>query len=354
MMEAKLMIMLCKTRGQRRCNIRHRLKPAGRKGRDIWFVSMLALVAAWSLAGAADEALAQKSRKKVTVRSPDSETAALRSRVRQLEGQVLDMQVIIGTLQSLARSGGGSAGRGGGVALSGGGADNARIRQLETQIQALTAQVEQLSRQIRSGRRSDGTLATGGNRIAGRDDYSPDGLRPSSTTGQSIPGFGATTVTPGGDGIGRLLERDETGTGASPRGQGPLVARAGGDSRQLYETAYGYLLQQNFGRAQTAFREFLELYPNDPLAGNAQYWLGETYYVRRKYRSAANAFLKGYQNYPGSVKAPDNLLKLSMSLQRLGQKEAACSSYLELRNKFPRAPAHVRNKVKSQIRKLGC
>ena len=293
---------------------------------------------------------AQKSKRKSASSSASSSTAALRSRVRQLEGQVLDMQVMIGTLQTLARSGGGAS-RSGGVALSSGGADSARIRSLETQVQALTAMVERLSRQVRNGSRSDAGsdrkfAGTGGDvRTVPLDDF-----RRSSAPSDSISGFGATTVTPGGDSIGRYLDQNSTGPGE----RSTRIARAGGDPKQLYETAYGYLLQQNFKNAQTAFSEFLDLYPNDPLAGNAQYWLGETYYVRRKYRSAANAFLKGYQNYAKSNKAPDNLLKLSMSLDRLGQKDAACSSYLELQEKFPRAPAHVRNKARSEIRRLGC
>ena len=88
--------------------------------------------------------------------------------------------------------------------------------------------------------------------------------------------------------------------------------------KQLYETAYGYLLQRDYGAAEAAFDEFLRRHPNDPLAGNAQYWLGESLYVRGQYRAAAGAFLKGYQTYARSAKAPESLLKLAMSLQRLG------------------------------------
>ena len=302
-------------------------------------------------------AQAQSAKGKQGAAGANSATAALRTRVQQLEGQVLDMQVIIGTLQSLARSGGGNGAPTGPVLNSAGG-DNSRIQFLETQIQALTAQVERLSQQIRGGgRRGDaGDGTTNGRRLAdGRSTdpaLAPGDFRTSAVPDAAITGFGATTVTPGGggDSIGKLLER-ERNIGAGDRMQ---IARAGGDPKQLYETAYGYLLQQNFKNAQSSFKEFLQLYPTDPLAGNAQYWLGETYYVRRKYRSAANAFLKGYQKYGSSNKAPDSLLKLSMSLERLGQKEAACSSYLELRQKFPRAPAHVTKKARSEINRLGC
>ena len=61
-------------------------------------------------------------------------------------------------------------------------------------------------------------------------------------------------------------------------------------------------------------RSFVERYPKDPLAGNAQYWLGETFYVRKDYSNAATAFAQGYEKYPKGAKASDDLLKLGMSL----------------------------------------
>ena len=125
-------------------------------------------------------------------------------------------------------------------------------------------------------------------------------------------------------------------------------------AKQLYETAYGHLLQQDYGAAEAAFDDFLKRYPNDGLAGNAQYWLGESHYVRGQYKAAASAFLKGYQSFGRSAKAPDSLLKLAMSLDRLGQKEQACLSFGELASKFPSAPAHVKARAQSERQRLGC
>ena len=74
------------------------------------------------------------------------------------------------------------------------------------------------------------------------------------------------------------------------------------------------LRQANWEQAQLAFQAFLDEYPSDPLSGNAKYWLGETYYARGDYREAAVTFAEGFQTYPNSQKAPDNLLMLGMSL----------------------------------------
>jgi TolA-binding protein len=64
--------------------------------------------------------------------------------------------------------------------------------------------------------------------------------------------------------------------------------------------------------------------------------------------------LKGYQTYARSAKAPESLLKLAMSLDRLGQRDAACSSYNELGQRFPNAPAHVKSRAQSERARIGC
>jgi TolA-binding protein len=76
--------------------------------------------------------------------------------------------------------------------------------------------------------------------------------------------------------------------------------------------------------------------------------------VRGQYRSAAGAFLKGYQNYGRNAKAPESLLRLAMSLQRLGQKDAACSSFSELASKYPSASPHVKTSAQAERQRAGC
>jgi tol-pal system protein YbgF len=106
--------------------------------------------------------------------------------------------------------------------------------------------------------------------------------------------------------------------------------------------------------AEAAFKEFIVAHPKDQMAGNAQYWLGETYYARGKYMEAATAFADGYKRYPKSAKAPDALLKLGMSLARAEQKQNACIALAKLGNEFPHAAASVRQRAASEIKKLGC
>lgn len=275
----------------------------------------------------------------------------LRQRVEQLEQQFLDMQVVVGTLESLARNAGAATpSMSSAPAGLGSGADAARIDALETQVRALTAQLEQLSEQLRALGRGNGSLTPSVEREA-------LAAAPSAPiTLDASPGFdfGETVIRQGGgeDPISQMLDEEMPSESGSRLALAPGFG--GGDSKQDYEAAYGYLLQQNYPAAQRAFEEFLVRYPGDTLAGNAQYWLGESLYVRGQYKDAASAFLKGYQTYGESAKAPDSLLKLAMSLDRLGQRDAACSSFDELDARFPNAPSHVKTRARTERQRVGC
>lgn len=269
---------------------------------------------------------------------PPSEAGALQRRVEQLEEQLVDLQVVIGTLESLGRGtaappGGARGPHGPSAAVSA--ADAGRVDAIETQIRALAAQLEGLQEQVRS-------LAS----RSGSADGPP-------------PRFGSVTVESEGpkDEMDRVMTQPAVG-GPSPRATAAPPAVRGGEAdaepQQLYEQAYGYLLQKDYRSAETGFEDFLRRHPNHQLAGNAQYWLGESFYVRGQYRASASAFLKGYQTYARSPKAPETLLKLAMSLQRLGQKDAACSSFNELATKYPNPPAHVRSMAQTERQRSGC
>src|SRR5437764_1369586 len=103
-----------------------------------------------------------------------------------------------------------------------------------------------------------------------------------------------------------------------------------------------------------ALRACVERHRNDPMAGNAQYWLGETYYTRGRYAEAASAFAEGYKRYPKSSKAADELLKLGMSLARANQKQNACVVLAQLDHDFPASGAAIKERAATEKKKLGC
>ena len=94
-------------------------------------------------------------------------------------------------------------------------------------------------------------------------------------------------------------------------------------------------------------------YPDHSLAGSAQYWLGETFYAQGDFKRAAQTFLQGYKKYPKSLRAPDSLLKLGISLNRLGQPEQACAAYQAVSAEYPKA-VDARKRAQAEAKRAGC
>jgi len=136
-----------------------------------------------------------------------------------------------------------------------------------------------------------------------------------------------------------------------PRGDPVLPS---GSASAQYNAAFGLLRQADYPAAEDALRSFIQQHPKDPLAGNAQYWLGESFYARGKYSEAAAAFAEGYQRYPKGAKAPDGLLKLGMSLDRANQKHNACIALMQLDHAFPHAGSAIRDRATQEKKRLGC
>ena len=105
--------------------------------------------------------------------------------------------------------------------------------------------------------------------------------------------------------------------------------------------------------AEISLLQFLKDHPEDALAGNAQYWLGQSYYARGEYTSATRTFLEGMSKYPESPKAPAFLLKVGMSLNNLGEKSEACEVYRELNARFRDSTENTRMRP-AEERKAGC
>ena len=142
--------------------------------------------------------------------------------------------------------------------------------------------------------------------------------------------------------------------GTAPSPLDVMTALPDGTPQEQYDYAFNILRQADYVRAETALRMFLEANPTDTLAGNAQYWLGETFYVRGDFEQAAVEFLSGYQTFPNSNKAPDNLLKLGLSMARLGQTDGACTALSRLATEYPEANDTIRRRAQTERARLSC
>ncbi len=121
-----------------------------------------------------------------------------------------------------------------------------------------------------------------------------------------------------------------------------------------YEFATSFLKVGDYNTAERALKEFVQTNPNHQLAGNAQYWFAETFRIRQLYVDAASAYLEGYQKYPKSEKAPDNLLKLGVSLVQIGEKDQGCMMITSLEKEYPDASQSILQKAKYEEKKFEC
>ncbi|MDE2252643.1 MAG: tol-pal system protein YbgF [Gammaproteobacteria bacterium] len=160
-----------------------------------------------------------------------------------------------------------------------------RIDALEAQLREQRGSVEVLARDSDTARKSQ------------RDLYADLDRRLSALESGAHAPIGAATGAAAAAGGGGAA--DSGAAGAAPA-----------DDQAAYAAAFEQLKGGNYPEAIAAFQEMMTNYPSSTLLDNAQYWIGEAYYVTRDYEHAAVAFRTVGERWPTSRKAPDALLKL--------------------------------------------
>ena len=123
---------------------------------------------------------------------------------------------------------------------------------------------------------------------------------------------------------------------------------------EQYKYATNIMKSGDFEKAEIAFKEFVDTHSKHDLAGSAQFWYGETFYIRQLYEDAAAAFLEGYTKYPNSPKAPENLLKLGVTLAELGEIEQGCKMIINLKKAYPKTDAAILQKSSYEKKRFNC
>ncbi len=120
--------------------------------------------------------------------------------------------------------------------------------------------------------------------------------------------------------------------------------------QEAYNRAYRIVREGKSEEAILRLRDFLSQYANHRLAGNAQYWLGESYYDIREYHSALDEFRKVITQYPKSHKVPDAYYKCGLTYLRLDNPRGAALEFKKILDNFPSHP--LTNKARGQVRSL--
>lgn len=314
------------------------------KGVGPWRLVLVGLLAfAWAGSGTA---VAQTS----------AELAALTKKLDQIERQLRAVQRVAfpdGKMATdfAARQQGGSQPRAGGGTLL---ADiEVRLGRIDTQMRALTGSIEemahrqlQLENQFANFR---GDLEFRFRELEGGGKTSQSGASGNRAALAATRPAAGLVETPSPADARALLERQSRN-----RATTTAPALPEGSAEDQYKFAFALLRKGDYGKAEAAFRAFVVGNGEHRLAGNAQYWLGETYYVRKDYPHAAEAFLAGFQNYGEGSKGADSLIKLGLTLSNMGQNEDACAAFYEIEVSYPGASEAIAKRADSEKARLGC
>jgi tol-pal system protein YbgF len=212
-----------------------------------------------------------------------------------------------------------------------------RLNQLQQSLTMLTGQLEQLQY-------SNQQLHQQMEKMQADYEYRLDSLE------KGKGGGGGSRPTPTPVPQQRLAPPVPETAAATP----PAAAGNTAGADQMYNDAFKLLQDGDYAGAERGFKTFVQRYPQHVLAGNAQYWLGETYYARREYQSAMTSFAEGYKAYKASPKGPDNLLKLGITLSAMGRKPDACAIFARFGQDYPKATDLQKRRIDQERQRNGC
>lgn len=238
-----------------------------------------------------------------------------------------------------------SSGRGGPIDLSPAYRERVEVRlaEMETQLRELTGRVEEASFAV-------GRLEDRLEKLVEDVDFRLSALE----RGGMAPADGAPTQIPPPLASQTAGRDGATAPSAEARSEQTANLLPAGSAAEEYEQAQRLLTQGRYDEAESALRGFLDRHPDHQLSDNARYWLGESYYVRKRYEEAASAFLDSYKRAPTGSKAPDNLLKLGLSLDALDKDQEACVAINKLLREHPDSPDHIRRRAEQERQSLNC
>lgn len=133
----------------------------------------------------------------------------------------------------------------------------------------------------------------------------------------------------------------------------PPPAASNPGTKAQFNAALDLAAKARYDDARASFRSFADANPDDELAPQAVYWVGDIAFTQKDYAGAARAFAEEIKKYPTSSRGPDSMLKLGLSLLALGQNKEGCMTLGALPSKYPSAPKAVVAKAAGE-RKASC
>jgi tol-pal system protein YbgF len=116
---------------------------------------------------------------------------------------------------------------------------------------------------------------------------------------------------------------------------GPATVSGNVTAEKMYAAAMASFQVDDYRQALLGWADLMKKFPDDPLAANAQYWIGETYYRQRDFRSALPEFRKVVDSYAKSPQVPEALLKVGLCYRALMDATRARETWEQLTANYP-------------------
>jgi tol-pal system protein YbgF len=136
--------------------------------------------------------------------------------------------------------------------------------------------------------------------------------------------IGAPTPGPGGN---------SAGAPPPPSSAAPNTAPISADT--LYQNGLRDLTSGKYDLARQEFSDYIQNFPSNDLAGNAEFYLGEIAYAQNDYKTAITSYDTVLANYPKSFKLAASLLKKASAEIELGMKASGIRDLREVERRFP-------------------
>jgi tol-pal system protein YbgF len=214
---------------------------------------------------------------------------------------------------------------------------------LRSDLRAMHNDVDQLTNSLEARRKQQRDLyADLDRRLKRLESRGVAAAAAAGGTGAVIGGAGVGGAGAGGSaagaGDGSQVAAADAGSPAVPAA-GDSAPPAPPEDKVAYQAAFGLLKEGQYDRSIGAFQKFLSAYPESQFTDNAQYWLGEAYYVNKSFPDAQAAFQRVVDKYPQSRKLPDALLKIGYCEYELKQWDSAQETLLQVVTKYSDTPA---------------
>jgi tol-pal system protein YbgF len=147
--------------------------------------------------------------------------------------------------------------------------------------------------------------------------------------------------TPAGPGMA------ENSGGALPPGSAQGGGAPAPPLQQTYQAALRDYNSAKYELSNSEFGDVIKYYPQDDLAGNAHFYMGEIAYRQGKYSDAVKQYDIVLEQFAGNPKAPAAQLRKGESLLESQQKEAGAQELRSLIQRYPQTPeaAEARSKL---------